>query len=290
MNQAPNVATIQAAQRQSPIQLMASRLNVNAEEMQNIVIGTLMKAKNGGNPTNEELIAFLAIANEYRLNPIAKEIYAFSNRGAIQPIVSIDGWLKIINGNPQFDGMEYVDNVVDGQLFSVTCRIYRKDRTRPTEVTEYMSECAGTSEPWKKWPARMLRHKATIQCARYAFGLSGIIDEDEAERYKSTTLEREVNPAPSGSVSRAMDAMRSMSQQAVQDDQPATIYQQHAEQPDHSSAYADHSAAIESASTVQEWQEAYTAAWHWAESTGSEEIKKGIKQLAGEAKKNLTQQ
>lgn len=289
MNQAPNVATIQAAQRQSPIQLMASRLNVNAEEMQNIVIGTLMKAKNGGNPTNEELIAFLAIANEYRLNPIAKEIYAFSNRGAIQPIVSIDGWLKIINGNPQFDGMEYVDNVVDGQLFSVTCRIYRKDRTRPTEVTEYMSECAGTSEPWKKWPARMLRHKATIQCARYAFGLSGIIDEDEAERYKSTTLEREVNPAPSGSVSRAMDAMRSMSQQAVQDDQPATIYQQHAEQADHSSAYADHSAAIESATTAQEWQNAYTAAWQWAESTGSEEIKKGIKQLAGEAKKNLTQ-
>ena len=70
---------------------------------------------------------------------------------------------------------EYVDNVLDGKLFSVTCRIFRKDRTRPTELTEYMSECAGTSEPWKKWPARMLRHKATIQCARYAFGLSGRI-------------------------------------------------------------------------------------------------------------------
>ena len=59
---------------------------------------------------------------------------------------------------------------------------------------------------------------------------------------------------------------------------------------DHSSAYADHSAAIESASTVQEWQEAYTAAWQWAESTGSDSIKKDIKQLAGEAKKKLTQQ
>jgi len=30
----------------------------------------------------------------------------------------------------------------------------------------------------------MLRHKATIQAARYAFGLSGIIDPDEAERFE----------------------------------------------------------------------------------------------------------
>jgi hypothetical protein len=28
----------------------------------------------------------------------------------------------------------------------------------------------------------MLRHKALIQCARYAFGFSGIIEQDEAER------------------------------------------------------------------------------------------------------------
>ena len=31
----------------------------------------------------------------------------------------------------------------------------------------------------------MLRHKATIQAARYAFGLSGIYDEDEAQRMRA---------------------------------------------------------------------------------------------------------
>ena len=77
---------------------------------------------------------------------------------------------------------------------AITCRIYRKDRSRATEVTEYLGECRGSSEPWKKWPVRMLRHKATIQCARYAFGLSGIIDEDEADRYRSTNVERDVTP------------------------------------------------------------------------------------------------
>ena len=48
------------------------------------------------------------------------------------PIVSIDGWLRIINENAQFDGMEFVDNVEGGKLMSITCRMYCKDRARPT--------------------------------------------------------------------------------------------------------------------------------------------------------------
>lgn len=171
----------------SNLTALAQRLNIDANEAQNIVINTLMKAKGNNNQvSNEEFITFLAIANEYRLNPLTKEIYAFSNRGAIQPIVSIDGWITIINSHPQFDGMEFEDEVdQEGNLISIICKIYRKDRNRPTEVTEYLKECIGTSEPWKRWPARMLRHKAAIQCARYAFGLSGIVDPDEAERIQS---------------------------------------------------------------------------------------------------------
>lgn len=179
---------------------LANRLNIDVNEANNIVLNTIMKAKNNAQASPEEIVTFLAIANEYNLNPLTKEIYAFPSRGGIQPIVSIDGWLKIINSHPQFDGMEFQDNLDNnGGLLSVTCRIYRKDRTKPTEVTEYLSECqdkTGKSEPWKKWPARMLRHKATIQCARYAFGFSGIVDPDEAERIKSSEerTERDVTP------------------------------------------------------------------------------------------------
>lgn len=168
------------------LQVMSDRLNIPYNDIQALVINTLRIAKaRNENVTQLELVTFLAIANEYKLNPLTKEIYAFSNNGTIQPIVSIDGWLMIINSNPYFDGMEFVDNLdAEGNLHSVTCRIYRKDRTKPTEVTEYMGECKRNSIPWKSWPARMLRHKATIQCARYAFGLSGICDPDEAERIK----------------------------------------------------------------------------------------------------------
>jgi hypothetical protein len=44
--------------------------------------------------------------------------------------------------------------------------------------------CFRNTDPWKQWPRRMLRHKAAIQCARVAFGISGVMEPDEAERFR----------------------------------------------------------------------------------------------------------
>lgn len=135
--------------------------------------------------TKEQFAAFLLVARQYDLNPITKEIYAFPTRaGGIQPIVGIDGWCNLINSNPKLDGIEFDDHLSeDGKkLDAVTCRIWRKDRAKPTTVTEYLTECIRSTDPWKQYPRRMLRHKALIQCARYAFGYAGIVDPDEAER------------------------------------------------------------------------------------------------------------
>jgi len=178
------------------ITIMAERLNIDQNELHNIVLNTIMpQGKNVEPATQDQFLTFMAVANEYGLNPMTKEIYAYPKKGGgIQPIVSIDGWMKIINSHPQFDGMEFTDSLgMEGQLLSVTCRIYRKDREHPVEVTEYMNECAGPDKdkwgnptPWGRWPARMLRHKAAIQAARYAFGFSGIVDPDEADRIESS--------------------------------------------------------------------------------------------------------
>lgn len=192
----------------NPFALMAGRLTMEPAAVESLMRNTLMKAKNHGQVSNEELMVFMSIANEYKLNPLSKEIYAFNNRGAIQPIVSIDGWLKIINSHPQFDGMEFEDHKDDaGNLQAITCRIYRKDRSRATEVTEYLAECRGSSEPWMKWPARMLRHKTTIQASRYAFGLSGIIDPDEADRI-NVALSAERDITPSADIGPALEAIQ----------------------------------------------------------------------------------
>ena len=88
-----------------------------------------------------------------------------------------------MNDHPQFDGMDFEINDE-----SCTCKIYRKDRSHPIQVTEYMSECKRNVGPWTTHPKRMLRHKAMIQCARLAFGFVGIYDEDEAARIREVDM------------------------------------------------------------------------------------------------------
>lgn len=128
--------------------------------------------------TDEQMTALLIVANQYGLNPFTREIFAFPDKGVIVPVVGVDGWSRIMNTHPQFDGMDFTSN--DD---SCTCIIYRKDRGHPTSATEFMDECKRDNSPaWKSHPRRMLRHKAMIQAARLAFGFTGIYDQDEAER------------------------------------------------------------------------------------------------------------
>ncbi len=142
------------------------------------LIGTLKATAFKGQVSDAQMTALLVVANQYALNPWTKEIYAFPDKNnGIVPVVGVDGWSRIINSHPQFDGIEFEQDDA-----SCTCVIYRKDRNRPIKVTEYRDECARGTGPWQSHPKRMLRHKAMIQCARLAFGYGGIYDQDEAER------------------------------------------------------------------------------------------------------------
>jgi len=159
----------------SSLAIMASRLRADPDKLLSTLKATVFKGA-----SNEEIMVLSVVANEYGLNPLIKEIYAFPAKGGgIVPIVSIDGWLRIINDHPQMDGMNisFVDGP-DGNPVSCTCEIFRKDRSHPTVVTEYYTECRRNTEPWKM-AHRMLRHKAITQCGRVAFGFSGLQDEDE---------------------------------------------------------------------------------------------------------------
>lgn len=173
---------------------LAKNLNmtgIDEMHLKYVLTQTVFKGAN-----DEQLVALMIVANQYGLNPFTKEIYAFPSKGSITPIVSVDGWSRLINDNPNCDGIQFEQDDV-----SATCKIYRKDRTHPTIVTEYLSECEMTNSPvWKKYPKRMLRHKALIQCARIAFGFSGIYDEDEAKRIDGgmTTVVNDSEPVDDG--------------------------------------------------------------------------------------------
>jgi phage recombination protein Bet len=181
---------IQKAETSPLITEFAAQYKMTAATMLQTVKETVFPDK-GKDITIPQLMMFLSVASQYNLSPFTREIYAFPTRGGgVVPIVPIDGWANIINRHPQMDGLEFIDEWIvpdsnkphEKSLFSVTCIIYRKDRKYPTKVTEYMHECAKDTEPWRKWSARMLRHKSMIQCARVAFSLAGIYDPDEAER------------------------------------------------------------------------------------------------------------
>lgn len=187
MAEGKQIATVDGAAPRSVLVDMSKRYGMEPAAFEATVRATCMRPdKNGKVPSREEFAAFLLVAKEYTLNPLTKEIYAFAAKGGgIVPIVSLDGWVNLINSHGKLDGIEFsMEHNDKGILISCTCRIYRKDRSKPIEVTEYLAECKRDTDPWKM-QHRMLRHKALIQCARYAFGFSGIYDEDEGEKIAS---------------------------------------------------------------------------------------------------------
>jgi phage recombination protein Bet len=188
---ASNVAKIEQTRRPSALEMMASRLNITPNGLKTTLMGTAFKDAN-----DDQFAALIIVANEYGLNPLTKEIYAFPAKGGIVPMVSIDGWIRIMNQHPMFDGIEFVDLPdANGKLYAIESVIYRKDRTRPIRVVEYLEECKRNTDPWNKSPARMLRHRALIQCARYAFGFSGIVSDDEMMGEIQLTADAQPTPA-----------------------------------------------------------------------------------------------
>jgi phage recombination protein Bet len=160
----------------SALAVMAENINVEPAKLLQTLKATVFKGA-----TDEELLALVVTANTYQLNPLLKELYAFPKKGGgITPMVGIDGWLKIANRQPNFDGMN-ADTFGEGKVPThATCTIHLKDRAHPVVITEYFEECKRETDPWRTMPRRMLRNKSIIQAIRVAFGVGGIHDEDEA--------------------------------------------------------------------------------------------------------------
>jgi len=180
------------ARRVSLLELVAGKYSMEPKPFLETITRTIFP---GDKPaTNEQVAAFLSVANQYGLNPFTREIFAFPAKGGgITPIVSIDGWLKIINEHPSYDGMEIAEIEDDkGNLKAVVCTIYRKDRTHHTPVKARMNEYRRDTEPWRNMPSVMLAHKAIKLAARYTMGFAGIYDEDEAREINITSQSVEI--------------------------------------------------------------------------------------------------
>ena len=163
--------------------------------------------------TVEEMMSVLIIAKKLDLDPFAREIYAIPGRQGqpIQPVISYDGWMKVLLRQPTYDGMEIIPSDTkirpDGMDRDVHewCEviIYDKTRTHPLRVREYFEEVTRARKilgkngkwildpknPWVQMPWRMLRNKTVIQAVRNNYAVGGfdeVLSEDDLDSETQT--------------------------------------------------------------------------------------------------------
>lgn len=191
-------------ERPSLVKKFANKYSIDPKVLLNTLKATCFRQSDGA-VTDEQMVALLVVADQYSLNPFTKEIYAFPDKHkGIVPVVSVDGWVRIINEHPDYNGYDVVLPpqqlpAIDGERPPawewVTIKLHRKNVEFTPELTEYLDECYRpptkkqgnngpytVNGPWQTHPKRFLRHKALIQAARVVFGFAGIYDEDEAQR------------------------------------------------------------------------------------------------------------
>ena len=142
------------------------------------------------------LLHFLHQIRKYELDPLSDEIILLKNSdGQYQTLITIDGWMKLINQDPQFAGITCKESteLEEGIPLWMECSIYRHDRILPITVKEYYAEIKTEHAFWKAMPRRMLRHRAIQQCARLAFNIHcadhaiSLKQNDQKERHSKAS-------------------------------------------------------------------------------------------------------
>ena len=148
---------------------------------------------------DSELSMFLSIASKYELDPFLREIW-FANMGNRNVIMTgRDGYLKIANRNPNFDGItgdvvhandkfikegDIVKHAYTGQdrgvIIGAYAIVYRKDRAHPifcfAPFNEYNKGGRGV---WGQYPSAMILKVAESMALKRAFSISGLVTEEE---------------------------------------------------------------------------------------------------------------
>lgn len=166
---------------------------------------------------DDDLLRLLQAIKKYGLDPLNKEIYPYFNMdGSMTPTLTIDGWLKLVNQQPDYEGYEqdFSKEMVEipGTNKKVVAwfevKIYRKSLPRPIVVREYFDEVfrgvkrsdrngrdlGYAKTPWISCSNRMMRHRTFIQAARYAFPCGGLGYEDGVGGVDTSEEAREAIP------------------------------------------------------------------------------------------------
>ena len=147
---------------------------------------------------DNELKMFLSIAANYDLDPFLREIWCVDMGGRNVITTSRDGYLKIANRNPNYDGMSSDvvragDNFVKigddvkhsygtnnrGPIIGAYAIVHRKDRSHPVYCFAPFSEYNKGKNSWAQYPSAMILKVAETMALKRAFSISGLVTEEE---------------------------------------------------------------------------------------------------------------
>jgi phage recombination protein Bet len=147
--------------------------------------------------SSDEFKMFIYLAKNYGLDPFNKEIFFWKKDGKPTIMTSRDGYLKIADRHPQYDGL--VSDVVREndkfrrketginhqygtnrrQIVGSYALVYRKDRSYPVYVFAPFNEYQTDSKIWEQYPSAMILKVAESMALKRAFSVSGLVSREE---------------------------------------------------------------------------------------------------------------
>jgi phage recombination protein Bet len=172
--------------------------------------------------SNDELQIFLHLANRYNLDPFAKEIWCIKLSANDPAIImaSRDGYLKIANNSPSFNGIRSgvvkandhfrpanlqgeVEHVLAkgdrGDILGAYAIVFRKDWVYPVYQWVEFSEYKGSSPPWRKYPSAMIQKVAESMALKRAYSISGLVTQEEMDVQEAPPVYATAVPVESAS-------------------------------------------------------------------------------------------
>jgi len=154
-------------------------------------------AKEGTKISENDFKTFANLCSINKLNPYAKEVWFISTNGRPQIMIGKDGYFKMADSNPDYDGME--DGVIvsnkNGEIVELEgcfvppnhtlvggwAKVYSKNKKYPKVSKVSLEEYKGLSPLWKTKAAVMINKCAKTTALRDMFPqtYAGTYDESE---------------------------------------------------------------------------------------------------------------
>ncbi len=128
--------------------------------------------------TDAQFRMFIEVCKSTGLNPFLKEVYYVPEKGII--MAARDGYLRVANEHPQFDGMETTVERDERNIpIKAVCRVWRKDRNHPTTCEAFFNEYKKNSPVWTQYPSAMISKVAEVLALKRSFSINGVVTEEE---------------------------------------------------------------------------------------------------------------